>query len=526
MKTRINLLCAALSLSAVSTLAAAPFTFGVIGDTQWSGADPTGNNINTVAVNQINAVNTQFVKAGVDFVIQVGDLTNTGSDASLKTRLDVNSALNSAGIAFYGLRGNHEATDANQAYFQNNYIPASSADVTVVKGPDNTSYSVTYKDTKLVLLDINTSTNTTTQAAQTTWMSNQLATTDHTQSFVFSHKNLLGQNHKDNQFGSSNDANPADQNTFFKALADNNVKYAISGHDHMHHRSVVTSPDGTAKVQEIITASDSYKYYTPSTPYSSRETPVAQELNKTGYYLYTVDGPHVTGKYYATTPLANGDIAANPTWSLQEKFGYSLNGTNTLVAQGGSFALTHSIASGTSFGENGYRGTTMAILSGTNGDTDKTYDGRALTKDLEIGWAPASHGPANSLSDVLRIWGMSDLGQGDQTDTFALSLTFDTSGLSLDTLSNYSIASLDAAGNWLNAVDLNFGGMKTFVAGAYDTRYTLGTYGVDLEKHTAWAVLNHNSDFVVSSAIPEPSTYALLGAATLGLIVFFRRRMR
>lgn len=521
--TTRNLLCVTLALlGGASPAFAEKFSFGVMGDTQWAGSDPTGNNVNTVAVNQIKACNTQFVAAGVDFVVQVGDLTDAGSDASLKTRLDANNALNSAGIAFYGLRGNHESSTANRTYFQNNYIPASSSSAIIAKGSDNTSYSVTYKNTKLVLLDIATSTSTTTLSQQTTWMGSQLSAADHTQAFVFSHKNLLGQNHKDNEFGSSNDANPALQNAFIKTLADNNVKYEISGHDHIHHRSLVTSPDGTAKVQQIITASDSYKYYTPSAPYSTRETPIAQELSQTGYYIYTVDGPRVTGKYYATKPLANGDVAANPAWTLNDKFGYSLNGTSKQVIQGGSYAMTHSIAAGTSFGETGYTGTTMSILAGTNGATDKTYDGRTLTKDVNVGWAAKANGPADARSDVLTLWGLSNLGTVDQTDTFALSLSFTASGLDADTLLGYFIASQDTTGNWINTVNLNSGGTKNFIIGAYDSSYGLGTYGVDLSTNTAWAVVNQTiGDFAV---IPEPSTYAaIFGALALGFVAIRRR---
>ena len=47
--------------------------------------------------------------------------------------------------------------------------------------------------------------------------------------------------------------------------------------------------------------------------------------------------------------------------------------------------------------ETGYMGTTAAILSGTNGSTGKDYNGRALTKAVNTGWAPAKRGlPATS----------------------------------------------------------------------------------------------------------------------------------
>lgn len=54
-------------------------------------------------------------------------------------------------------------------------------------------------------------------------------------------------------------------------------------------------------------------------------------------------------------------------------------------------------------------------------------------------------------------------------------------------------------GQWVNAVDQNLGGEKQFVLGLYvEGRYGLGTYGVDSDTNTAWAVLNYNADFAVS----------------------------
>jgi hypothetical protein len=186
--------------------------------------------------------------------------------------------------------------------------------------------------------------------------------------------------------------------------------------------------------------------------------------------------------------------------------------------------MNHSIAAGTSYGESGYVGTAMAILSGTNGSTLKTYDGRALTKDVNIGWAPKVNGPANAQSDVLSIIGMTDVGNVDLTDTFALSLTFVGGSINPTDLSSYYIATQDATGNWINTVDLNFGGTKNFIVGAFDASYGLGTYGIDASTNTAWAVINHNSDFAV---IPEPSTYAaIVGALALGFVVIRRRNQR
>ena len=67
----------------------------------------------------------------------------------------------------------------------------------------------------------------------------------------------------------------------------------------------------------------------------------------------------------------------------------------------------------------------------------------------------------------------------------------------------FGIATRDADGNWVNAVDMNFDGTTSFVKGPWDASYGLGTYGVDASAKTAWAVVNHNGDFAVTTGI-EP----------------------
>ncbi|MCX6867594.1 MAG: Ig-like domain-containing protein, partial [Verrucomicrobia bacterium] len=473
-----------------------PWSFGVMADTQLTGYPSGGTN--GVSTDIIDAVNQQFIARGVDFVIQVGDLCESGGASQLQTRLDHNAALTAAGIKFFGLRGNHEGDATSKTFFQSNFIPGGS---NVEVAPfDSASYAVNWKGCKFVLLDYPTSTSTSAMDNATAWTSTVLGEIDHSQAFTFHHKNLLGQNHKDNQFGSGNDSNPAQQNAFLAALQNYGVRYDMSGHDHMNHRSIVTSPDGLSKVQEIICQSDSTKFYIASSGFSSREQSISDQQLKIGYYTFTVDGPKVTGRYYTAdkdTPDSNqnGTIVANPVWTLQDTFGYSLNGKQTTVPRGGSYAgITDTTAKAVANGETGYQGAAMSILSGTNSITGTAEGNRAEVDDLNTGWAPKS---GSLVSDVLSLWGMNNALGSAQTDTFTLSLSYNPAA------SNPLLVSRDG-GTWVNAVTGNTGGTHKCVGdrpfnAATDT---LGTYGYDSATHTAWAVINHNSDFAVAPGTP------------------------
>ena len=171
----------------------------------------------------------------------------------------------------------------------------------------------------------------------------------------------MGGEHKDNLFGGQvdetdpgdggagtaiGDAKRAAADAFITGLADNCVHYYICGHDHHHYDSVVADPLNPAKsVHEIISQSDSSKFYVPKLPVSANDTPISQQLDQVGYYIYTVDGPRVMVDYYAA-PASTEDsqgqaikAGGSPTYRFtkQLSFGYSLNGKEFLVAQRGSY---------------------------------------------------------------------------------------------------------------------------------------------------------------------------------------------
>jgi hypothetical protein len=103
-------------------------------------------------------------------------------------------------------------------------------------------------------------------------------------------------------------------------------------------------------------------------------------------------------------------------------------------------------------------------------------------------------------SRVFTLWGMADFGT-EETDVFALEMSYEQGKTRHIGAGCFGIGSPDANGNWVNAVDKNFGGSKQFVMGAWKAEYGLGTYGVDPSTKTVWAVVNHAGDFAAVNDI-------------------------
>jgi hypothetical protein len=512
---------------------AAPWSFGVMSDTQWIGADTDGKNPNSVPIGIIDQINPQIIRAGVKFVVQVGDLTDNGSSAALAERAKASRALYNAGIGFYPFRGNHESSADAAIQFQglypqtrgngSNVVGAThfSSPSTNLKG---LSYSFDYGNARFVLLDQFTPTDGKASdgtaydvhnnaiSSQQSWISSTLAgkpMNGHV--FVFGHKNLIGQNHTDVLLGVNPGANPLAQKEFIDSLAGRGVRYLISGHDHIHQRSIVQAPHGTSAVQQIISGSESNKFYVPlgnsELPGSinndvkydnpTRETSLRQERNTIGYYIYTVDGPRVKVDYYSAhvfATLGKGEYLISSTPSLvftkQETFGYSLNGKEFLV--GGQAGTSYSVVQD-SFGT-----TTAKILAGAYSNTAVDGSGRLLTQAIDTGWTSLQEAGGSLKSDVLSLWGMAkNLGSG-QTDTYVLSMSLTGVSMSQMGSGKFFLLTKDDKGGWINAVDADYGPQSThFVGGAWNESYGLGTYGIDPDTHVAWAVINHDGDFAV-----------------------------
>ena len=513
----------------------------------------------------------KFVIAVGDLVDKLGDKKTGVTAESVANAEDVRAAfaqeLYNAGVGFFPLRGNHDSHRLSGAEFKRIYpqtqtgaMNATPENVFSVPNPDaatqpfpkpagspftigtnfstpdpkttknldwsGLSYSFDYNNARFVLLDQFAPLNAKegekldlTIDQQVPWISETLAgkpAGGH--AFVFGHKGLISENHVDTLFGSDPAESGLNQNAFITAMYKNGVRYYIQGHDHMHNRSLVSATTGTPtdgvspKVENIICASDSDKFYRPNVPSNdekynvavfghTRQAQISQELRKVGFYVYTVDGPRVTGEYYAsqvpnaapnsrckTDPdMCEFMIQTTPALSFvkAETFGYSLNGKEFLVCQDGQEKCNSSYTQVA----DSYNGTTAKILSGTNGSKAQDRDKRSLLKTVDTGWTDKG---GEVASNILTLWGMTDL-NSKQTDAYVLSMTDKSMGKGALGLASKS------KGKWVNAVDKNQGGNKKFVAGPWKKGYELGAYGFDAKTNTAWAVINYTGNFAVAT---------------------------
>lgn len=525
-----------------------PWKFGVMADTQWK-ANLDGQNPGTCAVGIINALNAQFIQHKVDFVIQVGDLIDVETDGlngastrrNMPVRAQAAGALYEAGIGFYPLRGNHEAsvTAANEFWrlypqtrgFGKNVFGADHFS-SPFESLDGLSYSFDWGNGRFILFDQfvridgtvfngtevvgNSSSATNNVVDQIPWFEQRLASRKKgTHAFAFAHKNLVGQNHRDVVFGNTPQENAAARDAFIGAADKYDLAYYMSGHDHMHNRSIITSPDGTSSVKQLVASSNSYKFYVPANPANepALELVQAQEAFSVGYYIYTVDGPRVTVDFYSSThgqDFGDIDLTATPAMAFckRETWGYSLNGEEFVIPQGGDLSVV----------ADAFEGTYARILAGTNESTATDTALRPLVKNVNTGWANPGRRDDNLASNVLSLWGLADdLALWDQSltgllpdsnrtresDTYVLALTYDGPSFRGAHFSSgkYGMATRAENGTWVKAVDKNFGGTPQFVVGPWGPSYGLGTYGVDPYTRTAWAVLNYDGDFAVAKGI-------------------------
>ncbi len=555
------------SESAGSATASASWSFGIEADTQWSAPDD-GQNPDTVSVGIIRQIDHQFVRKGVKFVVEVGDLCDNGTPAGEKTRAVFAQELYAHHIGFYPLRGNHDDGAADAREFTWLYPQTQSATMNMtpaaaflIKDPDSREqpfplrsgepfrvgsvsrdpvaprgfagldYAIDYRNARLIFLDQFASAAAPGHEALTgpgvTWMDDQLATRPAgTQAFVFGHKGIIMESHTDTLFGADPAADPSLQDAFIRDLEKSGVHYYFCGHDHLYNRALVTSPDEASSVQQVIAQSDASTFGVPRGAPGGALTPLAQtgETNDAeydvpafgrlrereiaqqaapaiadsvtgtahvGYFIVTVTGPRVAVDYYSAPVRVDlsgmgWSIKATPRLSFtrQDSFGYSLNGREFLVPEGGSYSSV----------TDEFSGTKAAILGGINADVQTDAAGRRLAREVTTGWSRPTT-KRRLLGDVLTLQGLAGPG-AHRTDTFALamSVAHGSAGVGM-------LVSRDAEGRWVNTVELNVGGRIRFVRGPWKAGYALGTYGIDARHHLAWAVVDHDGQFALADRL-------------------------
>ncbi|MGA3081974.1 MAG: metallophosphoesterase family protein [Terracidiphilus sp.] len=527
-------------------------------DTQWTSPDD-GKNPYNCSIEIIRQVNEQFISHGVQFVVHVGDLCEWGgTEVGESIRAAFAQTLFNNKIGFFPLRGNHDDGAAVAAEFQLNYpqcangvqnntpsavlhilnpdeasqpTPAVAGSTFTVgsnfSSPDpwgtgdlkGLSYSFDVNGSRFILLDQFTPPDSnanynlwTTIAAQQSWITQQLTSRPAGgHAFVFGHFPLITEYNVGVLLGSDPSQNQAATDAFIESLAENGVHIYACGHDHMHDRTLVYTTDGrSASVMQVISQSDSSFFYKPLRPsldqtYNvqkygvARQVPIQQELCKVGYYLVTIDGSSATVEYWAANVStawnqANYEYEINTVpelnFTLRESYGYGLVGKQFQIPQGGSFTAVKDTSPNNNLAE---------ILSGSNLSIEQDGSNRTLVRVVDIGWSTVS----GLASDVLTLWGLQSGLGSEQCETYTLQMSFDPALLSTGSAADGTagLATLDASGNWTNAVNSNYGGTKNFVAGPWESRYTLGSYGVDATNNVAWAVLNYGGPFAVTSSI-------------------------
>jgi hypothetical protein len=183
---------------------------------------------------------------------------------------------------------------------------------------------------------------------------------------------------------------------------------------------------------------------------------------------------------------------------------------SSAVTSGGTlagFTLTNNAV-------NGHLGSTVSVQGGT-ASSDHMLTATFL--------AAPSKQAVKAVSDAVDF-------SGTGTDRFVLQVGFDVASVAAAGLMDADLHMewLDPATNTYTDAYMgnsDGGAHHQFFNAAYDgaTMDQLGNYGVDTVNHVLWAVVDHNSQFVVGAAVPEPSAGAVV-IAGLGMAMLRQRR--
>jgi len=253
------------------------------------------------------------------------------------------------------------------------------------------------------------------------------------------------------------------------------------------------------------------------------------------YYLdkmeeYSSGGTDLGQVFYSTS----SPIAGQPPSDVLVVNGAPVAPAVTPSSNSATITTNASYATVPSVSANGGLGTTAVLVGGEN------FTGFNQTVTLT---SVAGGNFKNLASDTFTV-------SGNDGSAFALQLSFNlTNATLLGGAANMVLLWQNPAnGLWENAVEgdhranttnplyLDYSGSFASLESAYGVSGAnlgnfLGAYGVDTNGDTVWAVIDHNSTFsggnfaLLPVAVPEPSTYALLGLGVLALLIAARRKI-
>lgn len=225
--------------------------------------------------------------------------------------------------------------------------------------------------------------------------------------------------------------------------------------------------------------------------------------------------------------LGSGNVEIRGSSRLEVNSGITLDlgGSNRIRMTSEEALYQKTFAAGANFN------TANALLS------DLTVGGVDTTAALRAGVASAglsaqfgfSAASGETLSNILSLSGMDGeafalsltVGAGILDSTSALGWFDSVDGWQLAVDGNHSMGSL--AGDY-RGYEGSFANFQSTVIGAGSLANYVGAYGVDTTTGEAWAILDHNSDFAIIQAVPEPGTVGLISTGLLFLAM--RRRSR
>jgi len=256
-------------------------------------------------------------------------------------------------------------------------------------------------------------------------------------------------------------------------------------------------------------------------------TTVAAAATLSGTVSFAAAG-RLNGTYTGTLTLGLEHAAQSLPGAAPGDLGtLSWNLSTTVVGNTGSG--TAAVGAGQTYaglgiGSSGDPGRLAQILAGT----------AATARTVSMSFAAAPVG-SSLASGALSL-------QGTSGDALVLSLSYDAA-VAAGLGPNVFLGWLDTrdgsgtAGQWINAVlgnstnavslETGYAGSWAAYVGAFSVSgpaQALGAWGYDVATTTAWAVIDHNSQFGVVAAVPEPTAGMLAAIGLVGWLATARRR--